>query len=145
MQMSRSTTMKQLMTPWYRTPEFFSAFGQTGMSLRLSKASDIYSFAILAYELVHQQLAWENVNIGLIESVRNGQWPMISSHLHSWLSNLIRESWLMNPEDRPTAAAVSHILEDYFDSNDTVDDKTMEASEMNNTEAEFTLCNLLEI
>ena len=74
------------------------------MSLRLSKASDIYSFALLADELVHQQQAWENVNMGLIESVRNGQRPMISSHLDSWLSNLIRECWLMNPEDRPTAA-----------------------------------------
>ena len=63
---------------------------------------------------------------------------MLSSRLDSWLSNLIRECWLMNPEDRPTAAAVSHILDDYLDSNDTVDDKTVGANE---TEVEFTLSN----
>jgi len=55
--------MKQLMTPVYRAPELFPASGQTGMSLRLSKASDIYSFAIFAYKLMHQQQAWENVNM----------------------------------------------------------------------------------
>ena len=53
MPISRSTTMKQLMTPGYRAPELFPVSDQTGMSLRLSKASDIYSFATLAYELMH--------------------------------------------------------------------------------------------
>ena len=52
LQTSHSTTMKQLMTPGYMAPELLP--DQTGVSLRPSKASDMYSFAILAYELVHQ-------------------------------------------------------------------------------------------
>ena len=42
--------------------ELFLAYGQTGMSLKLSKASDIYSFPILAYELVHQQQTWRSTH-----------------------------------------------------------------------------------
>ena len=67
LQSSHSTTMKQLMTPGYMAPELLPS--QTGVPLRPSKNSDIYSFAILAYELVHQKQAWDNINIG---SVRSG-------------------------------------------------------------------------
>ena len=135
--------MKQFMTPGYMAPELLP--GQTGMSLRPFKASDINSFAILAYELVHQQQALENINIGLIESVRNGQRPVISSNLDTWLSNLIRECWLENPQNRPTAGAVSHILEDYLvqsDGNDTTNDSTIEANEITNNDFELTLYSI---
>ena len=84
----------------------------------------LQTFTCLPYQ------AWENVHMGLIESVRNGQQPMISSNLDSWLSNLNCECWLMNPENRSTAAAVAHIFEDYLDSNDTVDDNTIEANDI---------------
>jgi len=88
--------------------------GQTSMTIRPSKASDIYSFAVLAYELVHQTQAWENIHIALIDNVRKGQRPGISPNTETWLSNLICEYWMENPEGRPTAASVSCILEDYL-------------------------------
>lgn len=91
------------------------------MTLRPSKATSVYLFAILAYKLVHQKQAWDSIHISLIESVRNGQRPVISPNVDTWLSNLIRECWLENPYDRPTAASVSCILEDYLTQpNDTV-------------------------
>ena len=60
-QTSHSTTLKQLMTPGYMVPELLS--GQrtsTGLLERPSKSSDIYSFAILAYEVIFQRQAWPN-------------------------------------------------------------------------------------
>jgi len=83
-------------------------------------------YSILPYELDHQQHAWENIHMALIESVKNGQQPVISSNVDTWLSNLIRECWLENPQNRPTAAAVSQTLEDYLalsDGDDTSVDK----------------------
>ena len=44
-----STKMKQLMTPGYMAPELLP--GQASMTLRPSKATEVYSFAVLAYEL----------------------------------------------------------------------------------------------
>ncbi|XP_065914474.1 probable LIM domain-containing serine/threonine-protein kinase DDB_G0287001 [Dysidea avara] len=106
-QTSHSMTLKQMMTPGYMAPEVFPNQGAAGCSTQKpSKASDIYSFAIMAYEVVFLCQAWDNVHIALMESVKQGQRPVIPSEADEWVSNLIKECWLGDPEARPTAAAV---------------------------------------
>ena len=114
-QTSHSMTLKQMMTPGYMAPEVFPNQGAAGCSTQKpSKASDIYSFAIMAYEVVFLCQAWDNVHIALMESVKQGQRPVIPSEADEWVSNLIKECWLGDPEARPTAAAVSQIFENYL-------------------------------
>ena len=60
---SHSTTMKQLMTPGYMSPELLS---NGAFPLRPNKASDIYAFSILVYDLVCCKPAWCNVSMALI-------------------------------------------------------------------------------
>ena len=62
---SRSTSLKQLMTPGYLAPELIS---EVGSYLDPTKASDIYSFSILAYEVAFVCEPWPVVNMHLIES-----------------------------------------------------------------------------
>ena len=66
---SRSSSLKQLMTPGYLAPELIS---DTGSYLNPTKASDVYSFAILAYEVAFCCDPWPNVSMQLIDSVRRG-------------------------------------------------------------------------
>ena len=53
-----SSSLRQLMTPGYAAPEIFS---DVGSHLQPTNKSDIYSFGILAYEVVFQKEAWPNV------------------------------------------------------------------------------------
>ena len=71
---SRSSSLKQLMTPGYVALELIS---DTGTYLTPTKASDIYSFAILAYEVAFCCDPWPTVSMQLIKSVRKGYRPVI--------------------------------------------------------------------
>ena len=57
------------MTPGYLAPELISDMGSY---LNPTKASDVYSFAILAYEVAFCYDPWLNVSMQLIDSVRRG-------------------------------------------------------------------------
>ena len=109
---SHSTTMKQLMTPGYMSPELLS---NGAFPLRPNKASGIYAFSILAYELVCCKPAWCNVSMALIDNVRHGLRPVFPTNVDTTLSGLIKECWLQDPEARPNALAVLKVLEDFFD------------------------------
>ena len=85
------------------------------MPVRPNKASDIYAFAILSYEVVCCKSAWSNVSLTLIDSVQNGLQPSFPSHVDTTLSSLIKECWLHDPESRPIATAVLQILNNYFE------------------------------
>ena len=57
---SKSSCLRQLMTPGYVAPELF---GSTGNHLQPTTKSDIYSFGILSYKIAFQREAWPNVSI----------------------------------------------------------------------------------
>jgi len=135
-QTSHSVTLKQLMTPGYMAPELFPNPRVSSCSAKKpTKASDIYSFAILAYEVVNRCQAWKDVHITLIESVRSGQRPVIPENADQWVSNIIKECWLGDPEARPTAGAVSSIFEKYLEQieEDTVSDDPTSGPVMTNS------------
>jgi len=55
------------MTPGYLAPELIS---NTGSYLNPTKASDVYSFAILAYKVAFSCDPWPKVSMQLVDSVR---------------------------------------------------------------------------
>ena len=55
------------MTPRYLAPELIS---DVGNYLDSTKASDIYSFSILSYEIAFTREPWPSVSMKLIDSVR---------------------------------------------------------------------------
>ena len=112
---SHSTTLKQLMTPGYMAPELLPNYSTNALPVRPNKASDIYPFAILSYEVVCCKSAWSNVSMTLIDSVQNGFRPSFPTNVDATLSNLIRECWLQDPESRPIATAILQVLDNYFE------------------------------
>ena len=76
-QSSRSTTLKQLMTPGYMAPELLPSENLSLLALPPNKATDIYAFAIMAYEVVFTKQAWPNVSMALMASVKQGLRPEI--------------------------------------------------------------------
>jgi len=80
----------------------------------------------MAYEVVFGCQVWDNVHIiALMESVKQGQQPVIPLEADKRMFNLIKECWLGDPEARPTAAAVLQIFENCLvQSEDDVPDRT---------------------
>ena len=113
-QSSHSTTLKQLMTPGYMAPELLPSDNLALLALPPNKATDIYAFAVMAYEVVFAKEAWPNVSMALMTNVKHGLRPDIPAESDDTLSNLIRECWLQDSELRPNATAVFQILDTYL-------------------------------
>ena len=108
---SKSSSLKQLMTPGYLAPELIDNMGSC---LTPMKASDIYAFAILAYEVTFCCNPWPNVSMQLIESVRKGLRPVIPSDASDCMSAIIQECWQPDSLSRPCASEVSRLLEEHL-------------------------------
>lgn len=109
---SRSLSLKQLMTPGYVAPELIS---DTGTYLTPTKASDIYSFAILAYEVAFCCDPWPKVSMQLIESVRKGYRPQIPSNASKFMSAIVQECWQHENSLHPHASQVSQLLVEHLE------------------------------
>ena len=109
---ARSSSLKQLMTPGYLALELISDMGDY---LNPTKASDIYSFSILSYEVAFIREPWPNVSIKLIDSVRKGFRPVIPSNASKFVSSLIQDCWKHDSAARPSASQVSQLLQDYLE------------------------------
>ena len=81
-----SVSLQQLITPGYAAPELFNDIGSC---LQPTVKSDIYSFGILAYEVVFQREAWSNVSFQLITSVKAGYRPSIPNDAPQLLTLVI--------------------------------------------------------
>ena len=109
---ARSSSLKQLMTPGYLAPELIS---DVGNYLDPTKASDIYSFSILSYEVAFTREPWPSVSMKLIDSVRKGYRPIIPVNTSKFISSLIQDCWKQDSAARPTALQVSQLLQDYLE------------------------------
>ena len=109
---SKSSSLKQLMTPGYLAPELIS---DTGSYLNPTKASDVYSFAILAYEVAFRCDPWPNVTMQLIDSVRKGYRPIIPNNGSKFMSAIIQKCWHHDSLSRPYASQISQLLGDHLD------------------------------
>lgn len=69
---------------------------------------DVYSFAILMWEMLTGKFAWDGYTYHqIVYQVMQGNRPPLPDHNHFGmpaLNKLIAECWLQQPEDRPTSA-----------------------------------------
>jgi serine/threonine protein kinase len=92
-------------TPMYMAPERLSEFGDG----RYSHAVDVFSYAMVLYELVTMTVPWENVKgyahgtiFNMIIYLEKGLRPTIPDYIPAAYKQLIEKCWAQNPHDRPT-------------------------------------------
>ena len=93
-------------TPIYSAPEVFSG-------LIYSKPGDVYSFALIAYEIITNDRPFpdiENIYI-LINNVCSGKRPEFKNPIKESYKNLIERCWSQDPEKRPTFTEIVNVLE----------------------------------
>lgn len=87
----------------FMAPEHFSGVSRTS-------ACDVYSFAVLMYELWSGRTAWEGfTDAAIVASVKEGGRPashteMITAGIPDPIIAVIRALWAQDPHDRPTFA-----------------------------------------
>ena len=101
------------MTSGYLAPELIS---DVDSYLHPTKASDIYLFSILAYEVAFIHEPWPAVNMQLIESVRRGNRPVVPNNASTFISSLLQNCWKHDSLSRPSALYVSQTIQDYLES-----------------------------
>ena len=73
---------------------------------------DVYSFAMLVYELLTNEEPYSNKNqMEIIESIMNGVKPEFKKAIPECYKRLINKFWSQNPEDRPTFDEIVNELE----------------------------------
>lgn len=98
-----STTMIKG-TALYIAPEIWT-------DMEYSPACDVYSFAIIVYEIMTCQEPWKNLNMLQIHNkVESGFRPEIKGIPDSY-KNLIEKCWVQNPDERPSFDEIIEELE----------------------------------
>jgi serine/threonine protein kinase len=70
-----------------------------------SKASDVYSFGMLMYEIATSRLPFSNEphDIDLVNQICSGVRPKLPNNIPSFYTQLIQQCWDSNPSMRPSA------------------------------------------
>lgn len=83
-------------TPIYISPEIWE-------KQEYSKASDVYAFSLIVYEIITNLKPFENCNIyQIMMNVSKGDRPELNSTIPKSYQDLIKDCWSQNPEQRPT-------------------------------------------
>ena len=115
---SKSSSFKQMMTPGYLAPELI---GEIDYSRRPTEKSDVYSLAILIYEIFFCKEAWPVVSMKLLSAVQSGHRPVIPDDSPQSITQLIEKCWKPKPPERPNTSEISHQLELYLETIDQDD------------------------
>lgn len=94
-------------TPAYSAPEL--NFSQH------TKSVDVYSFAIILWEMAARKTAWEKFTtlFELSIAVENGErpeMPLVAAGIEEWYSELIEKCWSQAPLERPSFREIFDIL-----------------------------------
>ncbi|KAK8857781.1 hypothetical protein M9Y10_016193 [Tritrichomonas musculus] len=83
-------------TPLYMAPEVWNNEGH-------SKASDVYSFALIVYELVTNEKPFKSLNyFQVFANILQGKRPQIDSSVPDLYKNIIESCWAQDPDKRPS-------------------------------------------
>lgn len=129
------------MTPSYMAPELFPS-SMNSSPVQPSKASDIYAFGVLSYEVICSRPAWQNVSMSLLESVCNNFRPSFPQGVDEALEGLIKQCWHQLPPSRPQAAAVLEALNRFckvMHQDDSVPELDGEAADLDVCENDLSL------
>jgi serine/threonine protein kinase len=105
---SNFTTLGLGTTPW-RAPEVFE-----GNTERYKKSADVYSFAMLFFEVLTGKTPFDDLpRTTIYESIRIGVRPPLPSKTYcpDYLSELIRRCWATRAEDRPKFPEICQMLQ----------------------------------
>eukprot|EP00731_Ephydatia_muelleri_P025830 Em0017g913a len=77
-------------------------------------ACDVYSFAILLWEIVTHKVPYDGMNLAAILSqvIKEGKRPDIPSSCPEFLSGLMTQCWDEDPKKRPTFKVILQVLEE---------------------------------
>jgi serine/threonine protein kinase len=94
----------------YIAPELVSDYRPNRPQFLVSFAADVYSFAIVMWELLHtplptHPLSWDPYKI-LVEVKYNDYRPKVDAKLPNKVTELIRSCWTTNPSERPKLSEV---------------------------------------
>ena len=79
-------------------------------------ASDVYSLAIICWEVVTRRLPYKDsttgkIKEGFVERVQAGERETIPTDCPPGLALVIQAGWAQDPSQRPTASQIAQVLE----------------------------------
>ena len=66
-----------------------------------SKASDVYAYAMVLFEIASRSLPYAGARVNIEEHVKNGERPLIPDVTPTGFTKLIEQGWHQKPEERP--------------------------------------------
>ncbi|CAM6029350.1 unnamed protein product [Sphagnum balticum] len=107
------TGFRVMGTGFWRPPEVLRAL-KDGTKTEWSRKGDVYSFAMLCYELLTGRIPFGEHRLSDYDVVLSGQRPDLPAHVNSWMRNLLHCCWQTEPEKRPGWTAIIEYLKDEF-------------------------------
>lgn len=104
--------------PVYRAPDIRQRFLRTLILIlqvldddKPTFESDVYSFGIIAWEIVSREMPWSNLNArAIFKQVLNGKRPEIPTDIAADVVHVIRSCWQDNPRMRPKFSEILYSL-----------------------------------
>ncbi|KFK42533.1 hypothetical protein AALP_AA1G006700 [Arabis alpina] len=99
---------------WY-SPEVLEEQEQSGTAgcLKYTDKSDVYSFAMVCFELLTGKVPFEDSHLQgdkMSRNIRAGERPLFPFHSHKFVTNLTKRCWHADPTQRPTFSSITRIL-----------------------------------
>ncbi|KAG0558749.1 hypothetical protein KC19_10G051100 [Ceratodon purpureus] len=105
-------SMSVVGTGFWRAPEVLRQLkdGRSSAQVEFTRASDVYSFGMVGYELVTGLLPFEGYSLNDYDVVLTGQRPELPEDLHYAIRHIITDCWHPEPSMRPTFGELTQEL-----------------------------------